>query len=271
LTMTELGLSHHKRAVLAQHWAEQRAQRWRVDPFWAKQQRFKPVQAAHRAVKLAAVVLLVLLAHMAIWWLARALPTQPLPKPITQAVVIEIVKPPLAPPKIPPVTAQPVKIPPITPKPQAAAQPQKIVAKPVLSKALPQPKPVVQQAPIVQQQAAEPTTPVAAEAVAEPVAAKASTSQPSTEAKGYAGYLGNPAAEYPELALERGWQGSVVLRVKVAANGAPASISIKSSSGRKVLDNAAQRAVQGWRFAPATRGTTAVEGWVDVPIHFKLP
>lgn len=53
-----------------------------------------------------------------------------------------------------------------------------------------------------------------------------------TEAKGYAGYLSNPAPEYPEQALERGWEGSVILRVKVLANGSPDTVSVKQSSGK---------------------------------------
>ncbi len=50
--------------------------------------------------------------------------------------------------------------------------------------------------------------------MAEPVKAS-DDNLPVTEAKGYAGYLSNPAPEYPEQALERGWEGSVILRVKV--------------------------------------------------------
>jgi protein TonB len=36
------------------------------------------------------------------------------------------------------------------------------------------------------------------------------------------------------------------------------------------LDDAALAAVQNWRFVPAKRGSVAVEGWVNVPIEFKL-
>lgn len=92
-----------------------------------------------------------------------------------------------------------------------------------------------------------------------------------TEAKGYAGYLSNPAPEYPEQALERGWEGSVILRVKVLANGSPDTVSVKQSSGKKLLDSAAVRTVKQWKFSPALKGKTPVEGWVDVPIHYQLP
>ncbi len=106
--------------------------------------------------------------------------------------------------------------------------------------------------------------------VAEPVKAS-DDNLPVTEAKGYAGYLSNPAPEYPEQALERGWEGSVILRVKVLANGSPDTVSVKQSSGKKLLDSAAVRTVKQWKFSPALKGKTPVEGWVDVPIHYQLP
>ncbi len=94
---------------------------------------------------------------------------------------------------------------------------------------------------------------------------------PVTAAKGYAGYLSNPAPEYPEVALDRGWEGVVMLRVKVSPTGSPLEINLKNSSGKKVLDETAVKTVKRWKFSPALRGNTPVEGWVDVPIHFKLP
>ncbi|RMO67978.1 Ferric siderophore transport system protein, TonB family [Pseudomonas syringae pv. aptata] len=36
------------------------------------------------------------------------------------------------------------------------------------------------------------------------------------------------------------------------------------------LDEAAQAAVRQWTFIPAKRGDTPVEGWVNVPMAFKL-
>lgn len=43
-----------------------------------------------------------------------------------------------------------------------------------------------------------------------------------------------------------------------------------SSSGRRMLDTAAVAAVKRWTFVPAKRGDEAVDGWVNVPIDFKL-
>ena len=36
------------------------------------------------------------------------------------------------------------------------------------------------------------------------------------------------------------------------------------------LDQAAAEAVRRWRFDPARRGQTPIDGWVTVPLNFKL-
>jgi len=62
----------------------------------------------------------------------------------------------------------------------------------------------------------------------------------------------------------------VLLRVRVLASGKPAEIQIHQSSGREALDEAAVRAVKRWSFVPAKRGDVAREGWVTVPLDFRL-
>jgi protein TonB len=47
-------------------------------------------------------------------------------------------------------------------------------------------------------------------------------------------------------------------------------VELERSSGSTHLDTAALETVKGWRFNPARRGTEAVEGWVLVPIVFRL-
>ncbi|MBH8851468.1 energy transducer TonB, partial [Pseudomonas aeruginosa] len=86
----------------------------------------------------------------------------------------------------------------------------------------------------------------------------------------HAGYLHNPAPEYPALAMRRGWEGTVLLRVHVLASGSPSEIQVQKSSGREALDQAAVKAVKRWSFVPAKRGDKAEDGWVSVPIDFKL-
>ncbi|MDQ9120365.1 energy transducer TonB, partial [Pseudomonas aeruginosa] len=77
-------------------------------------------------------------------------------------------------------------------------------------------------------------------------------------------------AGYPALAMRRGWEGTVLLRVHVLASGSPSEIQVQKSSGREALDQAAVKAVKRWSFVPAKRGDKAEDGWVSVPIDFKL-
>ncbi|KAA8735385.1 energy transducer TonB [Acinetobacter qingfengensis] len=215
--------------------------------------------------------------HYAVWEISKHLPTQPLPEKPSEPVVVEIIKPKEEPPKIPPVTQQP-KIPPVSQKPKTVDKPAE-QPKPVVKAVTPQPTKAVQQPtpqPVVQPTpvATEKTIPTPAPTpapVQQPKEAPKQENEPVTEARGFAGYLSNPTPDYPEVALDRGWEGSVMLRVKVAANGSPLSVSIKQGSGKKVLDDAAIRTVKRWKFSPAKRGSTPIEGWVDVPINFKLP
>lgn len=75
---------------------------------------------------------------------------------------------------------------------------------------------------------------------------------------------------YPELARRRGWEGRVILRVLVGADGRVTRVLITRSSGHTVLDSSARRVVKRWRFRPARRLGAAVEAWVLVPIRFRI-
>ncbi|TKC87342.1 energy transducer TonB [Trinickia terrae] len=85
-----------------------------------------------------------------------------------------------------------------------------------------------------------------------------------------AAYLHNPPPAYPAMAQQRSWEGTVLLKVHVLASGKPDQIEVASSSGHAPLDDAAKEAVSGWRFMPAKRAAQAVDGWVQVPVEFKL-
>ena len=82
--------------------------------------------------------------------------------------------------------------------------------------------------------------------------------------------LHNDPPEYPEESRIAREQGVVVLRVEVTATGEPAKISLLKSSGFFRLDQAARRAVQLWKFHPATTAGLPVASEADVPVHFKL-
>ncbi len=75
---------------------------------------------------------------------------------------------------------------------------------------------------------------------------------------------------YPDEARRRGWQGRVVLRAHVSAEGTVTAVEVVESSGYAVLDAAAAAAVRGWIFYPARRGEMAVTSTVRIPVEFEL-
>jgi protein TonB len=82
--------------------------------------------------------------------------------------------------------------------------------------------------------------------------------------------LSNPPPRYPFAARRRGLEGRLVLRVRVSAAGDAESVSVIRSSGYRVLDMAAVRAIEKWHFLPADRAGKAVAGLIDVPVTFQL-
>ena len=83
-------------------------------------------------------------------------------------------------------------------------------------------------------------------------------------------YVKCPSPPYPSLARKRGIQGTVILRVEVLADGMVGEIEVKRSSGYKVLDKSALKAVKGWRFIPAVRNGVYAKAQVNVPVRFEL-
>lgn len=280
--MNQSSYSPYKKAILFEQLADVPTQAvQKLDPFAAHLQCALPISKLQGSKKMLLALGAVLAVHFGVFYVAKHLPTSALLLKKTEPVAVEIVppKPPeVIKPKVPPMVKQP-KIPPVVSKPQPVQQPSaaKILAEKTVSKTPETVKPVAKSVP----EPSLPTTRTATEkTVPAPVApAKPAEAAPkpssdnlqTTEAKGYAGYLSNPAPEYPDIALDRGWEGLVMLRVHVSATGSPLEINIKNSSNKKVLDDAAIRTVKRWKFSPALRGTTPVEGWVDVPIRFKLP
>jgi periplasmic protein TonB len=170
---------------------------------------------------------------------------EPEPRPVER---IEPHPPPsvveqLPPPPPPPVVAEPMPqpVPPPSPEPRPHAITQ-----------TPAPVPVPEAPPpVVIAKAEPPPAPVS-----EPLFAAA--------------YLSNPTPQYPNLSRRLGEQGTVMLRVFVAATGDPLRIELKASCGYRRLDEAAENAVRRWKFIPAKRGEAPVDAWVVVPIKFTL-
>ncbi len=83
-------------------------------------------------------------------------------------------------------------------------------------------------------------------------------------------YLKNPAPRYPEEARRNGQEGLVMLAVQVDSKGQASAVLIKSASGYPLLDQAAFKAVQRWKFKPAKIGSMAIDSRVEVPIRFQI-
>ncbi|MYC27963.1 MAG: energy transducer TonB [Nitrospira sp. SB0662_bin_26] len=75
---------------------------------------------------------------------------------------------------------------------------------------------------------------------------------------------------YPRIAKKSGWEGTVLLRVTVETNGRASKVDVSRSSGRKVLDDAAVKAVRRWTFRPARDGNIPIRTQVVIPIKFSL-
>lgn len=159
------------------------------------------------------------------------------------------------------------------PKPQQPVS-QPVVVPPPVQKAVPlkptKPKPVekvLQQTPTPVNTVEPSHTPVESPA---PVAKAEPLEEKVTPPSAGADYLHNPAPEYPEVAMDRGWEGKVLMKVHVKPDGKPDEVSVISSSGQRILDDAAIKTVNKWMFVPASKGGSPIAGWVTVPITFNL-
>ena len=80
----------------------------------------------------------------------------------------------------------------------------------------------------------------------------------------------NKPPNYPRSARIRGWEGQVTLSVLVSASGKVIHVDVIRSSGHRILDQVARRAIEEWQFHPALRYGSPVESRVEVPIDFQL-
>jgi periplasmic protein TonB len=138
--------------------------------------------------------------------------------------------------------------------------PQALPAAPAVAPPAPIARPALRPTPQL-----EPAAPVAPSVPASPAASDEGTSAapaPSAEAKPEAGPIApsaEPAADagsvdqyrlqlvsaakrykrYPRVAMDNNWEGDVVVRMVIGANGMLASVSVKTGSGHEVLDSQA--------------------------------
>ena len=71
--------------------------------------------------------------------------------------------------------------------------------------------------------------------------------------------LWNPRPAYPAEARRQGWEGIVKVRLKVGSDGRVIEARVATSSSHATLDQAALSALQRWRFAPRSLGSSVQE------------
>ena len=199
-----------------------------------------------------------------LFWYAH----RPAPLPFAAAAPLPMIDMMLSAPPAPAVT-QPVTPPtPLPAKVSPKADPKPIKKPKPKPKAMPSETKVKQ---VTEQKVEADSAPPPAAPVAENhERAAAPRNDVYIPANSDANYLNNPKPVYPMVARQRHWEGLVMLRVYITADGHAAQVVVQRSSGHEQLDEAALEAVKNWRFIPAKRGEFAEASWANVPIDFSL-
>ncbi len=79
--------------------------------------------------------------------------------------------------------------------------------------------------------------------------------------------LASRPPDYPEAARQQGWQGSVSVYFTVRPDGSIKKVFVEKASPYQVLDQAAKRCLEHWRFKPEP---AAAEQWGVLTIVFRL-
>ena len=84
-------------------------------------------------------------------------------------------------------------------------------------------------------------------------------------------YLDCPQPSYPPRLLQRRVEGSVGVRIAVAADGIPHAVEITESSGNSQLDRHVRNWIlQYWKFTPARKLGQPVAAMVQTQVNFNL-
>lgn len=202
---------------------------------------------------------------MLAWSLSHPMPGKT-PPPVPVKIALAHIVIPAKPLPQTPKRVQPAKAPEHTARHLESVVAQAVIRPVTIPKV---PEPVVVSMLSEKRPISSPTLPVAA--VPLPVInSKPSETRLSVGPEYSADYLENPAPIYPKISTRMGEEGRVMLHVLVSKEGLAIQIDVKFSSGFERLDRAAQTAVQKWKFIPAKRGDESIEGWVNIPINFRL-
>jgi protein TonB len=80
-----------------------------------------------------------------------------------------------------------------------------------------------------------------------------------------------PAPDYPRLAEDRGWTGTVIVTIDVRADGTVSDVRVVESSGRKVLDEEVLDTVREWKFTPGLQAGVPVKTEILKTFRFEDP
>lgn len=76
---------------------------------------------------------------------------------------------------------------------------------------------------------------------------------------------------YPAIAVQNSWQGRVVLRVRLAADGSITQTRVMRGSGFGILDRSAKRAADGIKRLPRAQPLLAGQAVAfRVPVDYRL-
>lgn len=82
--------------------------------------------------------------------------------------------------------------------------------------------------------------------------------------------VSRPALEYPAEAKRRGIPGTVIVKIRVGANGQAEEIVISESKPKGFFDEAVLNSVRGWRFDPAIVKGQVASSWVTHRVRFEV-
>jgi TonB family protein len=83
-------------------------------------------------------------------------------------------------------------------------------------------------------------------------------------------FVHQPKPDYPLLARQQGWEGTVTLQLELLADGTIGEVEIAMSSGYPLLDTAAREAAKTWTHEPAAHQGVPGTREVTLQVHFAL-
>lgn len=76
--------------------------------------------------------------------------------------------------------------------------------------------------------------------------------------------------QYPRWAVQRDWKGELLMAVEVLSNGNVGRYQVMKSTGVKMLDESAAKAIKTWKFHPGKKNGKPAVMCIQVPVTFEL-